>query len=90
MRGEDDEVQKLDARTLEFLKDEALAFDAKGELALSATEEAAEGCFKAGGYMNMMMMLSLHVDDDDDDDDESPMMLVDYMHYVSLLLSPHH
>jgi len=46
MRGEDDEVQKLDARTLEFLKDEALAFEGKGDIALSATEEA-EGLLKA-------------------------------------------
>jgi len=42
LRGDDEEVHRLDNRTLEFLKDEALAFDSKGDIALSATEEIAQ------------------------------------------------
>ena len=47
MRADGEEEQRIDGKTLEFLKDEALAFDTNGDLATLAADEermGGEGC----------------------------------------------
>jgi len=43
MRADGEVEQRIDAKTLEFLKDEALAFDTNGDLATLAADEERLG-----------------------------------------------
>jgi hypothetical protein len=65
LRGYGDREQRIDAKALEFLKDEALAFDANGEMATLAADEERLGAETVDGAED-----EEYEDDDNNEEEE--------------------
>jgi hypothetical protein len=71
MRGEDGVEQRIDGKTLEFLKDEALAFDTNGDMATLAADEERLGMEYANGAHSSVDGDEHYPDRDHDNDHDS-------------------